>query len=137
MMAATAESHDEFFEQSEDADAAYASEPGAPAMAGGGAFSQGRRTDDAPPGLGLEGGEGAPVSFATGTSSADVPTLGSAMHRSGACKPCLFWYQGLCHKGRRCLFCHIPHDPDEVSKVRPSKKTRNLLQQSRGGQSGT
>mmetsp|Transcript_30558 Transcript_30558/g.64817 ORF Transcript_30558/g.64817 Transcript_30558/m.64817 type:complete len:435 (-) Transcript_30558:298-1602(-) len=56
------------------------------------------------------------------------PTVGSAQHNAGLCKPCLFWYQGLCHKGQRCLFCHIPHDPDEVSRVRPSKKTRNLLQ---------
>jgi len=71
-----------------------------------------------------------PAAARTTDSSVDVPTLGSAMHKSGTCKPCLFWYQGLCHKARRCLFCHIPHDPDEVAKVRPSKKTRGLLQQS-------
>jgi len=65
--------------------------------------------------------------------SLGVPTVGSAMHRTGNCKPCLFWYKGLCHKGPRCLFCHIRHSDAEVSKVRPSKKTRNLLQQSRGG----
>jgi len=58
-----------------------------------------------------------------------VPSFGSTSHQAGTCKPCLFWYQGLCHKGWRCTFCHIPHDPKEVSRVRPSKKTRNLLQQ--------
>lgn len=59
------------------------------------------------------------------------PSMGSTRHPQGNCKPCLFWYQGLCHKGRRCLFCHIPHEMDEVKRVRPSKKTRNLLQQQR------
>lgn len=58
-----------------------------------------------------------------------APTFGSKSHASGTCKPCLFWYQGLCHKGWRCTFCHIPHHPKEVSRVRPSKKTRNLLHQ--------
>lgn len=55
------------------------------------------------------------------------PSIGSLRHNSDECKPCLFWYRGICHKRQRCLFCHIPHDPNEVSRVRPSKKTRNLL----------
>jgi len=62
---------------------------------------------------------------------ANLPSLGSARHSSRQCKPCLFWYQSACHKGKRCLFCHIPHDDGEVRKVRPSKKTRNLLEQHR------
>lgn len=59
------------------------------------------------------------------------PSEGSARHASGTCKPCLFWYQGSCHKNQRCRFCHIPHETDDVKKIRPSKKTRNLLQQHR------
>jgi hypothetical protein len=62
-----------------------------------------------------------------------VPTFGSTGHASGTCKPCLFWYQDLCHKGWRCNFCHIPHNPKTVSRVRPSKKTRSLLQQGNQG----
>lgn len=66
---------------------------------------------------------------ATNLEDGTAPSLGSLAHESGSCKPCLFWYHGLCHKARRCAFCHIPHHPNEVSRVRPSKKTRNLLQQ--------
>mmetsp|Transcript_149303 Transcript_149303/g.416130 ORF Transcript_149303/g.416130 Transcript_149303/m.416130 type:complete len:490 (-) Transcript_149303:42-1511(-) len=55
------------------------------------------------------------------------PSIGSVQHHTRECKPCLFWYRGMCQKGRRCLFCHIPHDLDEVNRIRPSKKTRDLL----------
>uniref|UniRef100_A0A7S4UNV7 C3H1-type domain-containing protein n=1 Tax=Alexandrium monilatum TaxID=311494 RepID=A0A7S4UNV7_9DINO len=55
-----------------------------------------------------------------------LPSVGSLRHGS-ECKPCLFWYRGMCQKGQRCVFCHVPHDLNEVSRVRPSKKTRNLL----------
>jgi len=56
-------------------------------------------------------------------------SVGSLQHARGICKPCLFWYRGLCHKNWRCDFCHIPHDLDTVRRVRPSKKTRNILLQ--------
>jgi len=58
----------------------------------------------------------------------DVPSIGSAGHDLLDCKPCLFWYEGSCNKGRQCLFCHIPHDLDAVRRVRPSKQTRARLQ---------
>mmetsp|Transcript_55012 Transcript_55012/g.123540 ORF Transcript_55012/g.123540 Transcript_55012/m.123540 type:complete len:183 (+) Transcript_55012:2244-2792(+) len=57
------------------------------------------------------------------------PSMGSIGHAAGACKPCLFSYKAGCTKGKRCLFCHIPHDPEDVKRVRPSKKSRNILQQ--------
>lgn len=77
------------------------------------------------------------VSDAVKPEDGTVPTVGSRSHASGTCKPCLFWYQDLCHKGWRCSFCHIPHNLKTVSKVRPSKKTRNLLQQGNQGPTQT
>merc|ERR1711974_521913 len=53
------------------------------------------------------------------------------MGHLGRCRPCLFWYEGSCNKGPQCLFCHIPHDLDQVRHVRPSKKTRDRLQKHR------
>lgn len=58
-----------------------------------------------------------------------LPSFGSSGHFMRTCKPCLFWYGGMCLKGERCHYCHIPHNLDEVKKIRPSKATRNLLQQ--------
>lgn len=56
-----------------------------------------------------------------------VMSLGSGAHFEGKCKPCLFWYEGHCTKGETCQFCHIPHDAQQVRRVRPSKKTRERL----------
>lgn len=60
-----------------------------------------------------------------------LPSIGSAGHKAKECKPCLFWYDGLCSKGERCPFCHIPHDGEELRKIRPSKKVRTILKQQR------
>jgi hypothetical protein len=54
--------------------------------------------------------------------------FGSRLHRSSACKPCLFWYKGLCFKGSECTFCHIEHSWEQIRRIRPSKKTRVWLQ---------
>lgn len=58
-------------------------------------------------------------------------SVGSAAHADNTCKPCVFLYNGMCLKGVKCQFCHIPHDVDQVKRVRPSKRTRNLLRQHR------
>jgi len=60
-----------------------------------------------------------------------VPSLGSIGHHQDMCKPCVFLYNGVCLKAARCQFCHMPHNPDRVRRVRPSKRTRNLLRQHR------
>lgn len=64
-----------------------------------------------------------------GDGLGELPSYGSAGHYAGDCKPCLYYYRQLCRKGHRCDFCHIAHDEDSVKRVRPSKKTRLLLQQ--------
>mmetsp|Transcript_81346 Transcript_81346/g.178835 ORF Transcript_81346/g.178835 Transcript_81346/m.178835 type:complete len:393 (+) Transcript_81346:667-1845(+) len=48
-------------------------------------------------------------------------------HDDGTCKPCLYFYRGLCHKGGNCTFCHWDHDRRTVLGVRPSKRTRACL----------
>lgn len=59
----------------------------------------------------------------------DLPSVGSAGHFTKQCKPCVFLYNGICLKGVRCQFCHISHEADAYKRVRPSKRTRNLLRQ--------
>lgn len=39
--------------------------------------------------------------------SEELPTRGSAGHRSGACKPCAFFHTKGCESGVDCGFCHL------------------------------
>jgi len=60
-----------------------------------------------------------------------LPSIGSIGHHQDMCKPCVFLYNGVCLKAARCQFCHMAHNPEKVRRVRPSKRTRNLLRQHR------
>jgi len=46
--------------------------------------------------------DGMPVS-----SSAALPSFGSADHASGTCSPCAFFQAGRCTSGSQCRFCHL------------------------------
>merc|ERR1719263_2387696 len=37
----------------------------------------------------------------------EMPTIGSAGHRSGTCKPCAFLHTKGCGSGVECKFCHL------------------------------
>jgi len=51
--------------------------------------------------------------------SAEFPTVGSAGHHRGKCKPCAFaWKEGGCESGVQCQFCHLC---DAVEKKRRHK----------------
>lgn len=39
--------------------------------------------------------------------SSTMPTVGSAGHRLGTCKPCAFFHTKGCGNGQRCSFCHL------------------------------
>merc|ERR1719440_2603044 len=64
----------------------------------------------------------------TASGTTTYTSAGSEAHGSGTCRPCLFWYKGLCFKGSTCLFCHAAHTTEEVHAIKPSKKTRVWLQ---------
>lgn len=52
--------------------------------------------------------------------SRDVPTVGSAAHYAGACKPCAFLYTKGCGNGVQCPFCHLC-PPDEKRRRQKEK----------------
>jgi hypothetical protein len=60
----------------------------------------------------------------------NVTSLGTILHASGACKPCMFWKKGRCHKKDLCLYCHCDSE-HAISKpgghVRLSKSKRLRL----------
>lgn len=39
--------------------------------------------------------------------SPEMPTVGSAWHRAGNCKPCAFFHTRGCGNGTQCQFCHL------------------------------
>jgi hypothetical protein len=39
--------------------------------------------------------------------TADMPTVGSAGHNLGICKPCAFFHSKGCQNGVNCTFCHL------------------------------
>lgn len=57
----------------------------------------------------------------TGICSSQLPTLGSAGHHLGTCKPCAFLYTKGCENGINCTFCHLC-PPDEKRRRQKEKQ---------------
>jgi len=64
--------------------------------------------------------------------SSEMPTIGSAGHNIGTCKPCAFFYTRGCENGLQCTFCHLC-PPDEKRKRQKEKVAmlRAMRQQER------
>lgn len=52
--------------------------------------------------------------------SQSLPTVGSAGHYTGHCKPCAFFYTKGCESGTQCEFCHLC-PPDEKRRRQKDK----------------
>jgi len=63
----------------------------------------------------------------------EIPTVGSAGHWSGTCRPCAFMVRG-CTSGESCPFCHLC-EPTEKKRRRKEKITfmRELRRWKKGG----
>jgi len=59
----------------------------------------------------------------------ELPSLGSASHGSGDCKPCAFLYSKGCNSGLVCQFCHLC-GPDE-RKLRRKEKLQTQREANR------
>jgi hypothetical protein len=62
--------------------------------------------------------------------SPELPTVGSAGHKWGTCKPCAFLHKRGCQNGVQCDFCHLC---DEGEKKRRQKDKIARLKEMRGG----
>lgn len=64
--------------------------------------------------------------------SPEMPTVGSAGHNMGTCKPCAFFHSRGCENGLQCPFCHLCA-PDEKRKRQKAKVTmlRDMRHQQR------
>lgn len=61
--------------------------------------------------------------------SPEMPTIGSAGHWTGDCKPCAFFYKRGCTNGFQCTFCHLCDSGEkkrrQKSKVQQLKEMRH------------
>merc|ERR1711924_488299 len=50
----------------------------------------------------------------------ELPSMGSAWHFDGTCKPCAFFHKQGCAHGTQCPFCHVC-GPEEKKKRQKQK----------------
>lgn len=60
--------------------------------------------------------------------SPELPTVGSAQHRLGGCKPCAFAHTKGCENGVNCAFCHLCQ-PGERKRRQRQRTARQPEQQ--------
>uniref|UniRef100_A0A7S0FIT0 C3H1-type domain-containing protein n=1 Tax=Pyrodinium bahamense TaxID=73915 RepID=A0A7S0FIT0_9DINO len=57
----------------------------------------------------------------------EILSVGSMLHSTARCKPCVLWFRNLCTKGMYCAYCHSAHDgrqkgEDAAFRVNPCGK---------------
>eukprot|EP00928_Gymnodinium_smaydae_P072051 TRINITY_DN5548_c0_g2_i1.p1 TRINITY_DN5548_c0_g2~~TRINITY_DN5548_c0_g2_i1.p1 ORF type:complete len:217 (-),score=33.27 TRINITY_DN5548_c0_g2_i1:406-1056(-) len=55
----------------------------------------------------------------------ELTSVGSVLHETGSCMPCLFFMKTTCRKKFHCRYCHIP--PSNVKSKRKSSKDSEHL----------
>mmetsp|Transcript_145165 Transcript_145165/g.404529 ORF Transcript_145165/g.404529 Transcript_145165/m.404529 type:complete len:385 (+) Transcript_145165:65-1219(+) len=59
--------------------------------------------------------------------SPELPTVGSAGHHAGQCKPCTYvWRKAGCHNGVGCIFCHLC-EPGELNRRKKALRRSERL----------
>lgn len=58
-----------------------------------------------------------------------LPSIGSLLHASGKCKPCVFAHKTVncCTKQLSCVFCHFHHKTNKRSRARASREKYHPL----------
>lgn len=54
----------------------------------------------------------------------EISSIGSILHASNTCSPCLFWFRKSCSKSIQCGYCHFRHAGQKNKRIRPSRKAR-------------
>eukprot|EP00928_Gymnodinium_smaydae_P090227 TRINITY_DN7405_c0_g2_i2.p1 TRINITY_DN7405_c0_g2~~TRINITY_DN7405_c0_g2_i2.p1 ORF type:complete len:222 (-),score=34.69 TRINITY_DN7405_c0_g2_i2:736-1401(-) len=55
-----------------------------------------------------------------------LTSVGSVLHASGSCMPCLFFYASTCNKGVSCGYCHVPHEDVKKKRSRVRREEARL-----------
>lgn len=82
----------------------------------------------APPGLPAPSWLRAPPGLSSASLACSIPSVGSAMHGTGNCKPCVwFWKANGCKNGQDCCHCHVC--PEGEKRTRKKAKRQCQKQQ--------
>jgi len=85
------------------------------------ALSEATTTLNSPAPLVLALSEAIPEQF----DARQVPSVGSAGHAQGKCKPCAFLFKDGCMNGAHCKFCHLcPRDERKHRKQQRSAASK-------------
>lgn len=66
----------------------------------------------------------------------ELPSLGSAAHRDGDCKPCAFLHKKGCENGRMCKFCHLCEPGEKKRRAKVVKTGLRRLEELVGDHRG-
>lgn len=61
--------------------------------------------------------------------SAELPSIGSANHGSGRCKPCAFFHIKGCENGAVCRFCHFCEQGEKKRRAKDKLAKRRVVKQ--------
>mmetsp|Transcript_20198 Transcript_20198/g.36609 ORF Transcript_20198/g.36609 Transcript_20198/m.36609 type:complete len:254 (+) Transcript_20198:68-829(+) len=59
----------------------------------------------------------------------ELTSMGSVNHATGDCKPCAYWFKGVCAHSVLCRHCHCHHAGQRSKRLRPSKQRRQKMRQ--------
>lgn len=63
----------------------------------------------------------------------EISSIGSILHASNTCSPCLFWFRKSCSKSIQCGYCHFRHAGQKNKRIRPSRKARLQMRAYKSG----
>lgn len=65
-------------------------------------------------------------------ASLALPSIGSARHAAGGCRPCAFIGRTQCLAGNDCVYCHYPHgDQVGAKETKQKRRSKTRFQSSR------
>lgn len=64
-----------------------------------------------------------------GQAEQTLPSLGSAAHGTGTCKPCAFLFSRGCSNGKSCVFCHLCDQGEKKRRQREKRVLHNSAKQ--------
>jgi len=67
-----------------------------------------------------------PPPMAVAPGSAELPSIGSAGHATGRCKPCAFFHAAGCENGPSCAFCHLCESDERKRRRKEKLQARRL-----------
>lgn len=63
--------------------------------------------------------------------SSELPSIGSATHSKGSCRPCAFLHTKGCENGLACTFCHLCEPGERKRRQKEKLQQRRAAQQAR------